>query len=325
MTAAQNTHSNANEKTWPSLASRHGTTPGGHCFRPQMVSMFLVCLAFILLGHTVFAEPSRLDYQVTITGVEEKTLRKTLEEISDAVALRKERPPVSLSQLRKRAEGDVPLLTKAFRAEGYYGGKVKLHIDPQTRPVQVTFQVELGPVYLLKTVDIHTAEAAPSGLRLPDPETVGLQQGKPARARMILDGEENLLGLMKSRGFPLSTIDERKVLVDHADRSVAVFFRIMPGPAARFGATKITGLQSVDEDLVRGKMPWEEGDAYDADLLSEIQSRLTKTGLFAMVRVAHGQHLDEGGLLPITIRLTERKQRSVGVGVSYKTDEGPGA
>ncbi|MDY6952871.1 MAG: BamA/TamA family outer membrane protein, partial [Thermodesulfobacteriota bacterium] len=39
----------------------------------------------------------------------------------------------------------------------------------------------------------------------------------------------------------------------------------------------------------------------------------------------HGQHLDEGGLLPITIRLTERKQRSVGVGVSYKTDEGPGA
>ncbi|MDY6838426.1 MAG: autotransporter assembly complex family protein [Thermodesulfobacteriota bacterium] len=325
MTAGEKTYSNANEKKWPSLAIRHGTTPSGHCFRPQVVFVFLFCLAFISLEHTVFAKPSGLDYQATITGVEEKELRKTLEEISDVVILRKERPPVSLSQLRRRAEGDVPLLTKAFRAEGYYGGQVKLHIDAQKVPVRVTFQVDLGPVYLLKSVDIETAGAAPSGLRLPEPEQIGLQKGEPARARIILDGEEKLLGLMKSRGFPFSTIDERKVLVDHADRSVAVHFRIEPGPAARFGTLKITGLQSVDEDLVRGKIPWKQGDAYNADFLVEVQRGLTKTGLFAMVRVTPDQHLDERGLLPITIGVTERKHRSVGAGVSYKTDEGPGA
>jgi len=325
MTAGEHTYSNANEKTWPSSAGRHGTTPRGRCFHPHMVFLFLVCLAVSLLGQTVSAKPSGLDYQVTITGVRDKTLRKTLEEISDAVALRKERPPMTLSQLRRRAEGDVPLLTKAFRAEGYYGGQVQLHIDTRTSPVRVTFQVDLGPVYLLKSIDIVTAGAAPPGLRLPEPETLGLQKGEPAWARMILDAEEELLAILKSTGFPFSKIDDRKVTVDHAERSVSVLFSIIPGPAARFGSTKIAGLQSVNETLVRGKIPWKEGDSYNADLLTEVQRRLTKTGLFAMVRVAPDQNLDEGSLLPITIRLTERKHRSVGAGVSYKTDEGPGA
>jgi len=325
MTSGENTCRNAAEETGPSSASRHWTTSSQLSFRSQAVLLFLVCLAFSLPGHVVSAKPSGLDYQVTITGVRNKTLRKTLEEISDVVALRKERPPITFYQLRRRAEGDVPLLVKALRAEGYYGGEVKLHIDAQAEPLQVTFQVVLEPVYLLKSIDIEPAGAAPPGLRLPEPETLGLQKGEPARARMILDGEETLLGILKSRGFPFSAIDDRKVLVDHADRSVAVLFRIMPGPVARFGKVKITGLQSVDEDLVRGKIPWIKGDPYNADLLSEIHRRLTKTGLFAMVKVVHGQHLDEGGLLPITIGVTERKHRSVGAGVSYKTDGGPGA
>ena len=172
------------------LNSWHRMILGRSSILPWAVPLFWFCLAVSSGGPVVLATPSGLDYQVTVTGVRDKRLRKTLEEISDTVTLRKERPPMTLSQLRRRAEGDVPLLIKTFRAEGYYGGEVKLHIDAQKVPLQVTFQVDLGPVYLLKSVDIETAGAAPSGLRLPEPEQIGLQKSEPARARMILDAEE---------------------------------------------------------------------------------------------------------------------------------------
>jgi translocation and assembly module TamA len=44
-----------------------------------------------------------------------------------------------------------------------------------------------------------------------------------------------------------------------------------------------------------------------------------------MVRVTHAKTLDEGGLLSVTIAVTERRHRSIVAGISYKTDEGPGA
>ena len=186
-------------------------------------------------------------------------------------------------------------------------------------------EVDLGPAYLLKVVEIQTTgeDKAPQ-MQLPTTEELGLSLREAARAGAIMDGQEQLLYFLKKRGFPFPQMVERKVTFDHAEQSVAVLFRIEPGPTARFGPTETRGLKSVDDSLLLNKIPWQEGDLYNADLLAEIQRRLTRTGLFAMVRVTQGKTLDEDGLLPITTRVTERQHRSVGAGISYKTDEGPG-
>jgi translocation and assembly module TamA len=290
-----------------------------------MIPWCLLCLAVSLPGHVALAKPSELDYDVAITGVSDSALRGILEEISDTVSLRKERPPATLSRLRQRAQRDVPLFLKALRAEGYYGAEVEVHIDADAKPVRVTFQVGLGPAYLLESIDIQTTGEKTSEIVLPGTAELGLHLEQPARARAIMDGEAQLLRILRSKGFPFGKMANRKVVVDHAKHSVAVLFQIEVGPTARFGSTEITGLASVHESLLRSKIPWKEGDSFNGDLLAKVQRRITKTGLFAMVRVTQGQRLDEGGLLPITIGVTERKHRSVGAGLSYKTDEGPGA
>ena len=325
MTSGQHVYKNAGGDRGHVLSSPHWANSRRSSLRPWVVLLLWSCLAVSPLGATGLARPSGLDYRVAIMGISNNDLRRTLEEISDTIALRKERPPMTLSLLRRRAQRDLPAFLKALRAEGYYKAAVRADVDSEARPLQVTFHVDLGPAYVLKRLHIQTPREEVPGLHLPGPEELGLPLQEPARARAILDAQEELLRLVQSKGFPFAKIKDRRVIVDHAEQSVAVLFRLEPGPPARFGPTRMTGLKSVHESLVLGKIPWQKGDLYNADLLAKAHKRLTKTGLFAMVKITRDQILDEEDLLPITVGVTERKHRSVGAGISYKTDEGPGA
>jgi translocation and assembly module TamA len=80
----------------------------------------------------------------------------------------------------------------------------------------------------------------------------------------------------------------------------------------------------VKEDYARKKIPWKEGELFDADLVKKANSELVKTGLFTMVRVSTGESVDENGFLPMMVEVKERKPRTVKIGAKYGTDEGPG-
>ena len=274
----------------------------------------------------VMAAGSGLDYKVAITGISDGKLRTALEEISQTVLLRKKRPAGSLALLRRRVKRDMPRLLKLLKAEGYYGAQVKADIDDKVTPVHVTFQVNPGPPYLIDSVQVKTiGKDTRHRAKLPEPNELGLRLGMQAKARVILDGQEKLIRLLRKQGFPFSQIAKRKVMVHHPEHAVAVVFLVDTGPLSRFGPTKITGLKSVDEEFVRSKVSWQEGDLFNADLCDQVKKRLTDTGLFATVRVKTGETLEDDGFLLITIEVVERRHRTKSIGVSYSTDEGPGA
>lgn len=287
------------------------------------VLLFGISFHPTLLCSTGMAAHSGIAYEVSIEGIDNRMLRTSLENISNTVTLRRERLPATKAMLRRRVEKDVPRLIMALKAEGYYGAKVTADVDTDAEPVRVTFRVDPGTAYLLKSVEIQTAEGETVlGMELPDPASVGLRAGERTPAQAIIDAQGKILGGLAKDGFPFAKIVKRDVLVDHAEHAVSVTYRLQPGPRARFGATKITGLVSVDEELVRKKIPWQVNDLYNADLLQEAQGRLNALGLFSIVRVTHAKALDEAGRLPIAIAVSERRHRSVGAGIGYKTDEG---
>lgn len=283
-----------------------------------------ICLAITLLCPGIVVADSDFSYNVRIEGVADRKLRKVLEAISDTVELRK-RPPASLSLLRRRVNRDLPRFLKALKAYSFHGANVTAEIDTKSEPIQVTFLIDTGPPYLLKCVDIEVSgEGSEQVHKLPEARDLGLILGDPAKSKSILDAEKLIIRYLKKDGFPFPQIAERKVVVDHAARAVLVTFRVIPGPLAQFGSIEITGLKSVDEAFVRKKIPWKEGDRFNADLLTEAQRRMNATGIFATVHLKTGEALDEKGQLPVTIAVKERKHRTVKAGVSYRTDEGPG-
>jgi translocation and assembly module TamA len=227
--------------------------------------------------------------------------------------------------LRRRAEEDIPQFVKVLHSAGYYEAGADFEIEDQGTVPSVTFHITTGERFRLESIEWLTEEKD-SILRskLPTPDALGLRPGDPAVAATILDGEKQLVQAIKREGFPFATVRQRRVVVDHATHTVHVTFELDPGLSARFGSTDIKGLKQVQETYVRGKLPWKQGDPFNADLLSEAETALTKTRLFGLVRITPGESLDADGGLPLTLEVRERKHRSVKIGAGYKTDEGPG-
>ena len=266
-------------------------------------------------------------YRVTIEGVPDRGLYKLLEAISDTINLR-ERPATSLSLLERRVKKDIPRFLKALGSRGYYGAKVTWKIgktDKTDQPHHVIFSVDTGPPYLLRSVDIQLlGEDTERTAMLPTLKEIGLGLDMPVRSRPILDGEQEILRWFRRHGFPFPGIAKRLVVVDHATKTASVTFQVESGPEAQFGPAEIIGLKTVDEGLVRNKIPWKQGERFNARLLGDARESIFEMGLFTSVHVKEAESVGRGGDLAVIIEVGERKHRTVKTGVSLKTDEGAG-
>lgn len=263
-----------------------------------------------------------LRYEIAIEGVDDEALRQLLEDVSETKRLI-DRPPPSLARLRRRAEDDKAKLLQVLRSEGYYRGDVTVAMNSSARPIKVTFKVNLGPLYRLQSVSIEIEPPDPA-LVVPTAGEIGLDLGEPAAAQTILDAEKALLDRVLAQGYALAAVSPRRAVVDHDTESMDLTLRLNPGSLTRFGPVNIVGLDTVEEDFAAKRLDWREGQLITPERLAEARASLRETGLFSTVQIALGETPDKDGRVPVTVDLTERKHRSVGLGVRYRTDEGPG-
>lgn len=278
--------------------------------------------------------PAGITYEVDITGVEDDGLRGTLRDASTLVELKDDHPP-SLIGLERRADSDRDRLQTALRSAGYYDATLDIRIeDPaaagslpaggEAPPVKVTVAVTPGPLYHVKTVTVRGA----NGSNLPKEvatDDLGLAAGTPAVAQKVLDAESELVGRLTKRGYAFAKATDREVVVDHSDRTMDIAYTVDPGPLTRYGATRIEGLQKVDEDLVRGRLAWKEGQVFDPAATDKARQDIAALQVFDTVRVRMADEPGPDGVTPVIVSVSERKRRFIGGGVTYSTQDGLGA
>jgi translocation and assembly module TamA len=270
------------------------------------------------------AHAEDIAYEVEFRGVTDDDLRNALQQASQLVAL-KDRPPATLLGLRRRSDGDGQLLARVLASRGYYSGSADISIETLTKPVKVVVAVEPGPLYLLSRYDISfTPDHKPPPDFKADLKALGLTIGAPAESAKIVDAEPRLLAQLATRGHPLAKIENRVVQADRDKAGIVVKLTVDAGSEARFGPTVFEGLVSVDESYPRRRIPWTQGDLYNAEKLAELRRALTDSRLFGSVKITPAAKLDAQGELPVTVEVSEGKPRSIGVGASYSTNEGPG-
>ncbi|MBP2293436.1 autotransporter assembly complex protein TamA [Azospirillum rugosum] len=277
------------------------------------------------------AEPSsaqpeagpKVPYEVEITGVEDGGLNKILNDTSTLVGLRDD-PPPSVLGLERRAADDRERLHTALRSEGYYDATLDIRVDADRQPAKVTVAVQPGPAYRFKTITIASADAAPLPGAPITAEDIGLTPGDRARAPLVVDGQSALLRRLSDRGHPFATVAERRVVVNHEERSMDVTYTVAPGQLVVFGDTRIEGLKDVDEDLILGRLPWARGQVYDTALLDKARTQIAGLGVFDTVSVRLADQPGPGGSTPVTVTLAERKFRFIGANVFYSSTDGVG-
>lgn len=291
--------------------------------------MFLRYVFYFLLV-AVFAFSSKVcaveAYEVQFVGDLSPQLYELLNCTSELVAL-KSSPPATNAGLEHRAEADIKNFLKVLHSQAFYNATIKLDYNYKQCPVLVTISINTGPVYPLAGFSIVGATASEcsdfpyDSICLYD---IGVLLHVPATPKTILSAEEALLYVMARRGYPLATISEREVLADQQQQAIYVILHVDSGPQAYFGETTITGLCSVKEEFLRKKIAWCMGSRYNPCLVDRTHNVIEATGLFSSITITHADSITENNQLPMQIELKEARHRSIGWGLSYSTDWGPG-
>jgi translocation and assembly module TamA len=269
-----------------------------------------------------------LSYDVQFVGLDHSLCLKAVKNGSDLTTLQA-RPPASINGLRYRIESDIPELIKILHAFAFYDASISYNIQAEGDYAFVTMFIHAGIPYKLATYTIvhddcnETAEIKGCFI---NPNQLGLTLGKdPAWSTSIVNAELQLLTELSRCGYPLASIDKRKVEVNVVKKEVEVAVCVQEGPFAKFGPSLLFGLKGIKPHYIERRIAWQEGDVYDSDFITETQKQLLKTNLFSSVYISHANKLDEMGGLPMQIRFTESKHSQFSVGGYWATIEGPGA
>jgi translocation and assembly module TamA len=282
-------------------------------------------ITFVLLCISNFA--SGVDsYVVEFQGVSDNNLLQLLHSASQLIILQSS-PPTTNVGLRRRAESDLNNIVKVLHSQAFYNARVSASYDFEKQPVVITIQIEMGSVYPIEEFYI-----------LPDPKShgsfpyssisigdIGVCLNEPAYTETILSAESDLEQLMNDDGYPYASVTDREVIADQESKSISVVLFIDSGPQVRFGYTSISGNRCVKNRFFKNKISWCQGQLYSPRFLQCTQNELELSSLFSSVSIVLPEDApDEDGEVPITIEVKEGKPRSIGFGINYETNRGPG-
>ncbi|MFS8112026.1 autotransporter assembly complex protein TamA [Rhizobium jaguaris] len=295
-------------------------------------------LAFKLFGMRLWGEDETVNevsdpvhYTVDFkTDNLDKDLKEALTESSMLVSDQKKPVSGDLGVVIK-ARDDRDRLIATLYEKARYGGVVTITVNgtnidalppnpsfSRSQPVAVTVSVDPGPIFTLGKISLL------GDAKSLDPAQYGLVPGGDAGSLTILKAGDKIVADFKNQGHPLTKLTKRDVIADHDTHRVDVMLKIDSGPMAPIGNVGVTGQKSVDPDFIKRYARINEGKPYSPDELKKASDRLRKLGVFSSVTIREADKLAPDGSIPMTIEVSEGKQRFFGFGAQYSTIDGFG-
>lgn len=283
-------------------------------------------LAILALAAALLPAPAGqadIRYRTKITGAGRGDLADLLDKVSELKTL-EGRQPASEEALRRRADRDLVRLADAAHSLGYWDARFGYHVDAAAQPQKVTVKVAPGPLYRVASVAVLGPDGRPLAIP-PAAAPLPLKPGDPARTAPVLAAQAALLTALGDSGHPFAKLDRRRVVIDHRSHTMAVTYKLSPGPAMRFGGVAIKGLKTLNPGYVERRLRWRGGAAYDAAKVEATRRALIESGLFSTVRITPRAEPGRPGSAQMTIDATERPHRTIGAGLGYNTSQGAAA
>ncbi len=160
-------------------------------------------------------------------------------------------------------------------------------------------------------------------------ERWSLPEGAIFRQADWESAKRNLVRQAVQARFPRAQLLESLATVDPANRRVTLRVVLDSGPEMRLGELRIEGLQRYPATVITNINPLRAGDEYSEAALQSFQTRLQDAGYFSGVEVAADLNIlaaaDEPAgpmTVPVLVRVTENKRKSVSAGLGYSTNTG---
>ncbi|WP_136656968.1 autotransporter assembly complex family protein [Nitratireductor sp. XY-223] len=314
------------------------------CLAGALLSLFIYSTpvaAFELFGIRLWGReqpqevaepvPDAVPYNVALT-VDDQELKELLDSVSILVS-EKDTPPSGTIGLLTRSKNDKKRLVAALFSVARYGGTVNILINGTPfedvpidavlnsgAPVNVAIRVQAGPSFTFAQPNAATTTGEPIDL-----SQYGVVAGQPARSDLIVEAERKLVVAWHEQGYAFSKIASREMIADHESRTLEVDLRLKPGPLAVFGTVTVSGAEDVDPAFIIQQANIPVGTVYNPKRLKDASTRLRGLGVFDSVVIVESETPGPNNSVPISIEVSERKPRTIGVGVTAATEDGLGA
>ncbi len=230
-------------------------------------------------------------------------------------------------------EGDMQRIAATYREFGHYSARATYSLarDETGREVRIAIDVEEGELVRLASFSVDLAELPDGAPRwrpvLVDP--LPLAKGDPFTVTRYGAAKHALLQNLADYGFPEATLSGGGE-VDVATHEATVDWAVHPGPRVLIGAVRVTGMETVEDEVIRRELTFETGEVYSDKKIQESQRRVSDLGLFRSALI--GTVIDpnapppEGAppgqvTRPVSVAVEERPLHSVRVGVGYGTED----
>ncbi len=305
-------------------------------FSPALVDE---AYGFKLFGITIFGKddseaaqvPDPVRYDVDLTsGTADPDLTEALQNSSRLVG-DKDKPVSGDLGVVVKARDDRERLIATLYEKARYGGVVTITVDgknidnlppnpvfDRSKPVTVNVNVDPGPVFHVRDVQFG-GDAA-----MRNPADYDLAPGEEAGSLVIIKAGDKIVEQLKSEGRPLAKLTKREVVADHRTSTVDIVITTDGGPIAPVGTVGVTGEKTVKPDFIQRYSRLNRGEAYSPEALKKAGDRLRALGVFSSVTIHEANELAADGTLPMTIEVSEGKQRYFGFGANYSTIDGFG-
>ncbi len=282
----------------------------------------------IIFGILIFSAPPPLlaasfSYKVELSApdIVSKLLKDNLRIIE--LQKNKEMDTFQLKSVYKNTSQEIQDL---LATDGYFNSKVTSSLDQNQNEWVAKFDVITGPIAIVKNIAINFA-----GEITNDSEENYLLRNKVRDSLPIKEHDsfvqaswtsakrEALQSLLAER-YPAAHVAKSEARVDVDGNIVNLSITLDSGPAFKFGAVEISGLQRYGENIVKRHNPINTGSPYSLEKVQEFQQRLQDTGYFSSVLISIDTETPTPDNAILRINVVERRPRKAGFGIGYSTD-----
>lgn len=224
-----------------------------------------------------------------------------------------------IRDLRKRAP-------QIAAAEGYFSASLDIQVDEAQD--HVTVRVAPGPRTTVASVeiafegDIQGEGAEREKRRAKLTQAFAMKPGQPFRSADWEVAKTRIEEALTERDYASGTIVRSRAEVDAESATARLTLTLDSGPPFTFGDVSIQGLKRYSESLVRRVVNLRHGEPYSRDRLEELQRLIQNGPWFATVVAQIEPDPANAKLVPVTVTVTERPSREVGLALGYGTDDG---
>jgi outer membrane protein insertion porin family/translocation and assembly module TamA len=259
-------------------------------------------------------------------------------------------------------EEDVDRIVEAYREIGYFSASAIATVSEiDADHVVVEFDVVEGPRVRLKAWSLEIL-SPPAEDDPPTPTELATLQKRvastpdePFGSLLYRERRTALLEECGNLGFPSARI-AGGASVDLETHSATVAWTLDLGPRTYIGSIAITGLETIDQKIVRRELRFKSGDRFSTAKIRASERELVNTELFRSVTVGRLANHDppaiprtepetdsaapdadavadtklddskdatERDRIDLEVRIEEAKPRSLRVSIGYGTEEGP--